>query len=271
MFGLMMDRPLLLSSLLEHAEQQFADVEVVSRETHGPLFRYTYRDLATRARRLAKALAALGMQAGTRIATLAWNNHRHLEAYFAVSGSGAVLHTCNPRLHPEQLAWILNHADDKVVLFDSTFLPLVEAVAPMCPGIDAWILMTDAEHMPAQARLGRLLCYETLLDAHDDTFDWPEFDERTASSLCFTSGTTGNPKGVLYSHRSTMLHSFALIAPDTLSLSVQDCVMPVVPMFHVNAWGIPYAAPMTGCKLGATGKVQKMDLRAKYANVLVSA
>ncbi|WP_213959800.1 MULTISPECIES: 3-(methylthio)propionyl-CoA ligase [unclassified Variovorax] len=253
MFGLMMDRPLLLSSLLEHAEQQYSDVEIVSRETHGDLFRYTYRDLARRARQLANALAALGMASGSRVATLAWNNHRHLEAYFAVSGSGAVLHTCNPRLHAEQLAYILNHAEDDIVLFDSTFLPLVEAVAPMCPGIRAFVLMTDEAHMPAQSKLQGLLCYETLLATQGDAFTWPEFDERTASSLCFTSGTTGNPKGVLYSHRSTMLHSFALTMPDTLSLSVRDCVLPVVPMFHVNAWGIPYAAPMNGCKLVLPG------------------
>ncbi|CAG2150601.1 3-methylmercaptopropionyl-CoA ligase [Cupriavidus yeoncheonensis] len=253
MFGLMMDRPLLLSSLVEHAEQQFPDVEIVSRETHGPLFRYTYRELAARSRRLAKALAALGVARGTRVATVAWNNHRHLEAYFAVSGSGAVLHTCNPRLHPEQLAYILNHAEDQVVLLDSTFLPLAEAVAPLCPGVTAWVLMTDAGQMPLQSKLANLLCYETLLDGQDDVFAWPEFDERTASSLCFTSGTTGNPKGVLYSHRSTMLHSFALSLPDTLSLSARDCVLPVVPMFHVNAWGIPYAAPMNGCKLVLPG------------------
>ncbi|HSV60752.1 MAG TPA: 3-(methylthio)propionyl-CoA ligase [Variovorax sp.] len=253
MFGLMMDRPLLLSSLLEHAEQQFGDVQVVSRETHGPLFRYTYRELGARSRRLAKALAALGMGQGDRVATVAWNNHRHLEAYFAVSGSGAVLHTCNPRLHPEQLAYVLNHAQDSVVLFDSTFLPLIEAVAPLCPGVRAFVLMSDAAQMPAQAKLSNLLCYETLLDVQDDRFTWPEFDERSASSLCFTSGTTGNPKGVLYSHRSTMLHSFALSLPDTLSLSVRDCVLPVVPMFHVNAWGIPYAAPMNGCKLVLPG------------------
>ncbi len=173
MFGLMMDRPLLLSGLLEHAERQFSDVEIVSRETHGALFRYTYRDLGTRSRRLAKALAGLGMEHGSRVATLAWNNHRHLETYFAVSGSGAILHTCNPRLHPEQLAYILNHAEDSVVLFDSTFLPLVEAVAPHCPGIKAYVLMTDAAHMPAQSKLANLLCYETLMDAQDDQFSGP--------------------------------------------------------------------------------------------------
>ena len=202
------------------------------------------------------------MAKGSRVATLAWNNHRHLETYFAVSGSGAILHTCNPRLHPEQLAYILNHAEDSVVLFDSTFLPLVEAVAPHCPGIKAYVLMTDAAHMPAQSKLANLLCYETLMDAQDDQFSWPEFDERTASSLCFTSGTTGNPKGVLYSHRSTMLHSFALSLPDTLSLSARDCVLPVVPMFHVNAWGIPYAAPMNGCKLVLPGP--KLDGASLY-------
>lgn len=253
MLGLMMDRPLLISGLLEHAQRQFADVQVVSREIDGTVLRYTYRDLATRARRLARALAGLGMGHGSRVATLAWNNHRHLEAYFAVSGSGAVLHTCNPRLHPEQLAYILNLAEDSIVLFDSSFLPLLEKVAAQCPAIGAFVLMGPVASMPAHSSLPNLLCYEALLDAHDDAFEWPVFDERTASALCFTSGTTDLPKGVLYSHRSTLLHSFALGLPDSLSLSARDCVMPVVPMFHVNAWGIPYAAPMNGCKLVLPG------------------
>ncbi|MDQ0141823.1 3-(methylthio)propionyl-CoA ligase [Cupriavidus necator] len=253
MLGSMMERPLLISALLEHAERQFGDTEVVSRETNGGLHRYTFRDLASRARRLARGLAGLGVVHGTRVATLAWNNHRHIEAYFAVSGSGAVLHTCNPRLHPDQLAYILNHAEDEVLLFDSTFRPLVEAVAARCPTIRHYVLLSDD---PVQADPGELLqpsLYEELLAVCDDRFAWPEFDERTASSLCYTSGTTGNPKGVLYTHRSTVLHSMALSLPDTLSLSAHDCVLPVVPMFHVNAWGIPYAAAMNGCKLVLPG------------------
>ncbi|SCU88351.1 Medium-chain-fatty-acid--CoA ligase [Cupriavidus necator] len=253
MFGSMMERPLLVSSLLEHAERQFGDTGVVSRETNGGLHRYTFRDVASRARRLARALAGLGVAHGTRVATLAWNNHRHMEAYFAVSGSGAVLHTCNPRLHPDQLAYILNHAEDEVLLFDSTFRPLVEAVAARCPTIRHYILLSGDVATPDPGVLPNLCLYEDLLAGCDDSFAWPEFDERTASSLCYTSGTTGNPKGVLYTHRSTILHSMALSLPDTLSLSAHDCVLPVVPMFHVNAWGIPYAAAMNGCKLVLPG------------------
>ncbi|SCU90762.1 Medium-chain-fatty-acid--CoA ligase [Cupriavidus necator] len=253
MFGSMMDRPLLVSSLLEHAERQFGGTEIVSRETSGALHRYTFREAASRSRRLARALAKVGVAHGSRVATLAWNNHRHLEAYFAVSGSGAVLHTCNPRLHPEQLAYILNHAEDEVLLFDTTFLPLAEAIAALCQNIRHYVLLGGREVMPDSSPLPNLACYEDLLADSDDDFVWPEFDERTASSLCYTSGTTGNPKGVLYSHRSTILHSLALSLPDTLSLSAHDCVLPVVPMFHVNAWGIPYAAAMNGCKLVLPG------------------
>ncbi|MCY1275439.1 3-methylmercaptopropionyl-CoA ligase [compost metagenome] len=253
MNGLMMDRPLLMSSMLQHAERQFADTEIVSRETDGSLHRYTYRDAASRSRRLANVLAKLGVSHGSTVGTLAWNNHRHVEAYFAVSGCGAVLHTCNPRLHAEQLAYILNHAEDEVLLFDATFLPLVEDVAPHCPRLRHYVLMSDSQAMPASSALPGLACYETLLAESSDAFVWPEFDERTASTLCYTSGTTGNPKGVLYSHRSTILHSLALSLPDTLSLSAHDCVLPVVPMFHVNAWGIPYAAAINGCKLVLPG------------------
>jgi fatty-acyl-CoA synthase len=266
MFGSMMDRPLLVSSLLVHAERQFGNTEIVSRETSGALHRYTFCDAAKRARQLARALERLGVTRGTRVATLAWNNHRHLEAYFAVSGSGAVLHTCNPRLHPEQLAYILNHAEDEVLLLDATFLPLVEAIAPRCPALRHYVLLGGPEDMPAASRVPgsvpALACYEDLLAAATDDFAWPEFDEHTASTLCYTSGTTGNPKGVLYSHRSTILHTFAVSLPDSLSLSAQDCLLPVVPMFHVNAWGLPYAAAMNGCKLVLPGP--KLDGASLY-------
>jgi 3-(methylthio)propionyl---CoA ligase len=262
MFGSMMDRPLLVSSLLEHAERQFGSTEIVSRETSGALHRYTFLEAAKRSRQLACALAQLGVTHGGRVASLAWNNHRHLEAYFGVSGSGAVLHTCNPRLHPEQLAYILNHAEDEVLIFDTTFLPLVESIAAHCPMIRQYVLLGGGQDMPKDSRIPNLVCYENLLAACAGDFVWPEFDERTASTLCYTSGTTGNPKGVLYSHRSTILHTFAVSLPDTLSLSAHDCLLPVVPMFHVNAWGLPYAAAMNGCKLVLPGP--KLDGASLY-------
>jgi len=249
MNGLMMQQPLLISSLLTHAERHHREQQIVSRRVEGDLHRETFGELAARARRMAKALAALGVAPGTRVATLAWNGYRHMELYFAVSGSGAVLHTLNPRLHPDQMAWVAEHADDRVLFFDLTFLPLVEAIAPRTPGIKAFVAMCDRARLPASATLAGLLCYEDLIDAQDDHYTWPSFDENTASSLCYTSGTTGHPKGVLYSHRSTVLHTYAVALPDSLDLSARDVVLPVVPMFHVNAWGLPYAACMVGAKL----------------------
>ena len=249
MNGLMMQQQLLISSLLVHAERHHGDQEVVSRRVEGDLHRYTYRDAAARSRRMANALAALGVQQGQRVATLAWNGYRHMELYYAVSGSGAVLHTLNPRLHPDQVVYIADHAEDQVLFFDLTFLPLVEAVAGRVKTVKTFVVMTDRAHMPATSKIDNLLCYEDLLDAQSDRFTWPTFDENLASSLCYTSGTTGNPKGVLYSHRSTLLHTFAISLPDTLNCSARDTILPVVPMFHVNAWGLPYAACMTGAKL----------------------
>ncbi|GAB2482139.1 3-(methylthio)propionyl-CoA ligase [Comamonas humi] len=253
MLGQMMQQPLLISALLRHAERHHGDQLVVSRRVEGDIHRYNYRDLASRARQLANALAGLGVTRGQRVGTLAWNGYRHLELYYAVSGSGAVLHTLNPRLHDDQLAWIAEHAQDQVLCFDLSFLPLVERVAPRLAGIRHFVLMAGPEHMPAQSGIPNLLCYETLLAAHGDHYDWPEFDENTASSLCYTSGTTGNPKGVLYSHRSTVLHSYASALPDSFNLSARDAVLPVVPMFHVNAWGLPYSACMVGAKLVLPG------------------
>ena len=249
MNGQMMQQPLLISSLLSHAERHHGAQEVVSRRVEGDLHRYAYRELAARARRMAKALSALGVGPGARVGTIAWNGYRHLELYYAVSGSGAVLHTLNPRLHPDQVVWIADHAEDQVLCFDKTFLPLVEAVADRLATVKHFVLMADREHMPAIPRIPGLLCYEDLIDSQDDRFEWPEFDENTASSLCYTSGTTGHPKGVLYSHRSTVLHTFASGLPDALNLSARDTILPVVPMFHVNAWGLPYSACMVGAKL----------------------
>jgi fatty-acyl-CoA synthase len=253
MKGLMAERPLLISSILTHAETVFGDVEIVSRSGGLSPFRYTYAGLARRSRQLAKALTEHGVQPGDRLATLAWNTHRHLEIYFGASGMGAVVHTCNPRLHPAQLAYILNHASDTILFFDLSFLPLVEQVAPQCSTVKTFVALCSEEEMPAEHGLPNLLCYEEKLALRDDVFSWPEFDERQASSLCYTSGTTGNPKGVLYSHRSTVLHAWAMSVPDSLSLSASDCVLPVVPMFHVNAWGIPYAAALNGTKLVLPG------------------
>jgi acyl-CoA synthetase (AMP-forming)/AMP-acid ligase II len=253
MKGLMAERPLLISSILTHAETVFGDVEIVSRSGGPSPFRYTYAGLARRSRQLAKALTEHGVQPGDRLATLAWNTHRHLEIYFGGSGMGAVVHTCNPRLHLDQLAYILNHAGDKILFFDLSFLPLVEQVAPHCSTVKTFVVLCSKEEMPAEHELPNLLCYEEKLALRDDVFGWPEFDERQASSLCYTSGTTGNPKGVLYSHRSTVLHAWAMSLPDSLSLSASDCVLPVVPMFHVNAWGIPYAAALNGTKLVLPG------------------
>ncbi|GAB2514204.1 3-(methylthio)propionyl-CoA ligase [Pseudoxanthomonas sangjuensis] len=249
MNGLMMQQPLLISALLRHAERHHGEREIVSRRVEGDIHRYTYRDLAARARRMARAMEALGVASGDRVATLAWNGYRHMELYYAVSGSGAVLHTLNPRLHPDQLAWIVGDAQDGVLCFDSTFLPLVEAVAARLPSVRHFVLMSDRAHMPAETGIPGLLCYEDLCDGHGDDYAWPEFDENRASSLCYTSGTTGNPKGVLYSHRSTVLHTMAGALPDVLDMSARETVLPVVPMFHVNAWGIPYMACMVGAKL----------------------
>jgi acyl-CoA synthetase (AMP-forming)/AMP-acid ligase II len=257
MNGLMMQQPLLISSLLVHAERHHGGQEVVSRRVEGDIHRETYRELAARSRRMAKALAALGVARGQRVATLAWNGYRHMELYYAVSGSGAVLHTLNPRLHPDHIVYIADHAEDAVLFFDMTFLPVIEAIASRVKTVKHFVAMTDRARMPAfskgETKVANLLCFEDLIDAQDDRFEWPSFDENLASSLCYTSGTTGNPKGVLYSHRSTLLHTFAIALPDALNCSARDVILPVVPMFHVNAWGLPYAACMMGSKMVLPG------------------
>jgi acyl-CoA synthetase (AMP-forming)/AMP-acid ligase II len=250
--GLMMDAPLLISSLIEHADRHHGDTEIVSRRIEGDLHRCNYRDLHRRSRRMAQALRGLGVGAGDRVGTIAWNGYRHMELYFAVSGHGAVLHTINPRLHVDQAAWIINHAQDVAICLDLTFLPLVEALAPRCPSVRAWIVMADSDRMPASGSTP-MECYEDLIDGSSDEYAWPRLDERQASALCYTSGTTGHPKGVLYSHRSTVLHSFAVCLPDTFNLSARDTILPIVPMFHANAWGLAYAAAMVGLKLVLPG------------------
>jgi fatty-acyl-CoA synthase len=263
--GQMMSQPLTISSILQFAARHYGGSEIVSRRVEQDmpaLHRYTYRDCEARARRLAQALQERGVAMGERVGTLAWNGYRHLELYYAVSGSGAVLHTINPRLHPEQIAYIVNHAEDQVLFFDLTFLPLVEAIAPHCATVKAFVLMSDRAHMPAEPKIPDLLCYEELIDAADGSYAWPLFDENAAASLCYTSGTTGNPKGALYSHRSTVLHAYASALPNVLNVGAVDTVLPVVPMFHVNAWGLPYSVLLSGAKMVFPGA--QLDGKSLY-------
>ena len=249
MLGLMQQQSLLISSLIEFAEKHHGDSEIVSRRVEGDIHRSTWAGVAQRARQVANALDATQTPAGARIATLAWNGYRHLELYFGVSGSGRVLHTLNPRLHPEQLAWIVNHAEDHVLCFDMSFLPLVQAIHGKCPSITQFVALCDAAQLPADTGIPNLASYEAWIGAQARSYDWPQLDENTACSLCYTSGTTGNPKGALYSHRSTVLHAYAAALPDSMCISARDAILPVVPMFHVNAWGIPYSAAIAGAKL----------------------
>jgi acyl-CoA synthetase (AMP-forming)/AMP-acid ligase II len=248
-----MDRPLLISAIIEHAASQNAETEIVARETHGPVFRYTYADCAARARKLANALADFGLPPGAVAGTLAWNNHRHVEIYYAVSGSGLIVHTCNPRLHLEQLIYIVNHAEDEVLFFDASFAPLIMSIANRCPNVRAWICMADAENMPVLEGVANVFCYETLIESQSEEFRWPEFDERAGAAICYTSGTTGNPKGALYSHRAIVLNAMTICMPGMLCLSPRDAMLPVVPMFHINGWCAPYGCLIGGTKLVLPG------------------
>jgi fatty-acyl-CoA synthase len=256
MLGNMMAKPLLISDLIEHAQRSNPKSEIVSRRCEGDIHRYTMKDAAQRSKKAANALIKLGAQPSDRIATLAWNNYRHFELYFGVSGIGSVLHTINPRLFPEQLVYIINHAEDRWIFVDLTFVPLLEAIQDQIPNVEGFVILTDEATMP-DTKLNNVICYESLISEESDQIDWPEFDENTAAALCYTSGTTGHPKGVLYSHRSTMIHAMSEISSEALGISSLSCVLPVVPMFHVNAWGVPYAAAMTGAKLVFPG--QGMD------------
>ena len=247
-YGLMQDRPLLISTLIEHAARFHPDAKIVSRLPEGGLHRTDWKGVADRSRQLANALQSLGVKQGDRVATLAWNSYRHLALYYGVSGTGAILHTVNPRLFPEQIEYIVNHAEDEVLFFDISFAALVQQIAPQLKTVKTYVVMTNRAHMP-DLDLPDLRCFDELLDAHSTEYDWPEFDERCASTLCYTSGTTGQPKGVLYSHRSTMLHTLMELSPDTFGIHSNETMLLVVPMFHANAWGMPYAAAMAGAQL----------------------
>ncbi len=252
MLGLMQSQPLLISNIIEFAALYHGDTEVVSRRVEGDIHRTHYADVAKRARAVACALDAWGLAQSARVATLAWNGYRHFELYYGVSGSGRVLHTVNPRLHPDQMAWIVNHAEDEVLCFDMTFLPLIKAIAPKCPTVKHYVALCDASALPVDHGVPNVVAYESWIASHQAAatgYRWPTFDENLASSLCYTSGTTGNPKGVLYSHRSTLLHAMASAASDSIGVNGRDTVLPVVPMFHVNAWGLPYLLPMVGAKV----------------------
>lgn len=248
MLGLMQDQELLISSIIEFADRHHSDAEVVSRRVEGDIHRYTYKELASRSRQVANSLDALKLGFGDRVATLAWNGYRHLELYFGVSGSGRVLHTVNPRLHPDQIAWIINHAKDKVLCFDLTFLPIVETIYQKCTSVKHFVLMCDSDALPQNSVIPSLISYEAWIQDSSGKYIWPIFDEKSASSMCYTSGTTGEPKAALFSHRSTIIHAYAAAMPDSLGMSAREVVLPVVPMFHVNAWGIPYCGVMTGVK-----------------------
>jgi 3-(methylthio)propionyl---CoA ligase len=249
MHGLMQQRSLLISNIIDFAALYHADTEIVSRRVEGDIHRTNYAATALRAKQIANALDAWSVPQSARVATLAWNGYRHFELYYGVSGSGRVLHTVNPRLHPDQMAWIVNHAEDEVMCFDVTFLPLIKAIAPKCPTVKHYVALCDESALPSDSGIANLVSYEGWIAKQSTSYAWPQFDENLASSLCYTSGTTGNPKGVLYSHRSTLLHAMASAAVDSIGISGKDSVLPVVPMFHVNAWGLPYLMPMVGAKV----------------------
>jgi fatty-acyl-CoA synthase len=267
MKGLMQNQPLLLSSLLKHADRFHSDTEIVSRTVEGPIHRYGYSDAARRTRKLADALRRQGIVAGDRVATLAWNTFRHFEIEHGVTGMGAVWHAINPRLIPAQISYIANHAADVALFFDATFVPLVERLAGELPTVRLLVLMADRSAMP-QTALPNLVCYEELVDSGDANFEWPVFDELSASSLFYTSGTTGNPKGVLYSHRSDVLHCLSITGAYSMGFSARDTILPMTPMFHANgAWGFTHAAPMVGAKLVLPGP--KLDA-ASVADLIAS-
>ncbi|QQQ18701.1 long-chain-fatty-acid--CoA ligase [Brevundimonas vitis] len=261
MQGLMQDWPLTVDKILDHAKNWHPHREVVTRSVEGPIVRISYADLHARAKRVSSALQGWGVKTGDRIATLAWNTGRHMEVWYGIMGIGAVCHTLNPRLFPEQLAYIINHAEDRIIFVDMTFLPLLEAVLPHCPSVERVVVLTDEWHMPA-TKLPKAECYELVLAEASEDVTWGGFDEKTACGLCYTSGTTGNPKGVLYSHRSNFIHTLLGMQSTVLGPSPKEVILPVVPMFHANAWGIAFAGPAAGSKLVMPGA--RMDGAAIY-------
>ena len=249
MLGLMQNQDLSVSSLIDFAEKHHGDVEIVSRRVEGDIHRSTWATIAHRSRQVANALDLWKVGKGARVATLAWNGYRHLELYFGVSSSGRVIHTLNPRLHPDQIVWIANHAEDEVMCFDMSFLPIAKQIHERCTTVKHWVALCDADQLPADTGIPGLLSYEAWMSQQSSDYVWPTLDENSASCMCYTSGTTGNPKAALYSHRSTVLHAYACALPDVMCLSARDAILPVVPMFHVSAWGLPYSAAMVGAKL----------------------
>jgi len=252
--GLMQDYRLTIPTLLEHAATNHAGTEIVARLQDASIFRYTYAELADRSRQAANALQRLGIQYGDVVGTLAWNHHWHMECFYAIPGIGAVCHTVNPRLFEEQIVYIINHARDSVLMVDQDFVGLAERIVEQIPAVKQFIILGARGCVPEPTRLGDVLYYDDLIAGESSAIDWPAFDERSASALCYTSGTTGNPKGVLYSHRSTVLHSMAIAQPDNLSLSALDCVMPAAPLYHAQSWGLPYGACMVGSKFVLPGR-----------------
>lgn len=261
MLGLMQEWPLLCHKILDAAATQHGNREIVTRSIEGPIVRTSYGQIRTRALQVAQRLERDGFQLGDRIATLAWNSARHLEAWYGIIGIGAIYHTLNPRLFPEQLAWIMNHAEDRAIFVDLTFVPLLEKIANRVNSLVKIIVLTDRAHMP-DTSLANVDCYEDWLAETDGQFRWKQFDEHTAAGMCYTSGTTGDPKGVLYSHRSNVLHAMIAAMPDAMGISSRDVILPVVPMFHANAWGLGQSAPMIGAKLVMPGA--KMDGASIY-------
>ncbi|WP_323749005.1 3-(methylthio)propionyl-CoA ligase [Sphingobium sp. JS3065] len=262
LLGHMQDRPLLISDIISFAERHHGDAQIISRRVEGDLHQTTYQDCASRARQVANAVEAEGLAVSDRVGTIAWNGYRHLELYFGVAGAGRVLHTINPRLHADQVAWIINHAIDQIICFDLSFLELIGQIRGQCPAVKAWIALCGPESLSDTDRASGLISYEEWIGAQSSAYHWPAFDEHGAASLCYTSGTTGSPKAVLYSHRSTVLHAYAISLPDAMGFSARDSILPLVPMFHVNAWGIPYAASLTGAKLVFPGP--RLDGQSVY-------